>query len=87
MSQAFKVGDRVEWNSEAGYVTGTITKKVTTEINFKGYVRHASERDPQFIVKNDKTNHEVMHKGTALRFVRKNKAVMPTPKVHTTCAS
>ena len=76
MSQAFKVGDRVEWNSEAGYLTGTITKKVTTELNFKGYVRHASEKDPQFIVKSDNNNHELMHKGTFLRLARKNKALV-----------
>ena len=76
MSQAFKVGDRVEWNSEAGYVSGTIIKKVTTELNFKGYVRHASEKEPQFIVKNDTNNHEVMHRGTFLRLARKNKSLV-----------
>jgi hypothetical protein len=76
MSQAFKVGDRVEWNSEAGYQTGTITTKVTTEINFKGYVRHASEKDPQFIIKNDMNNLEVMQRGALLRPARKNKALV-----------
>jgi Hypervirulence associated proteins TUDOR domain len=76
MSQAFKVGDRVEWNSEAGYLIGTITTKVTTEINFKGYVRHASEKDPQFIIKNDTNNLEVMQRGALLRPARKNKALV-----------
>jgi hypothetical protein len=75
MSQAFKVGDRVEWNSDAGYVTGTITKKVTTELNFKGYVRHASEKDPQYIIKNERNNQEVMQRGVTLRPARKNKAL------------
>jgi hypothetical protein len=76
MSQAFKVGDRVEWNSEAGYLIGTITAKVTTEINFKGYVRHASEKDPQFIIKNDMNNQEVMQRGALLRPARKNKTLV-----------
>ena len=37
MATAFKRGDHVEWNSEAGLVRGTIQKKVTSEITFKGY--------------------------------------------------
>jgi hypothetical protein len=35
MKTEFKVGDHVEWNSEAGRVRGIIQKKVTTEITFK----------------------------------------------------
>jgi hypothetical protein len=37
MATDFKRGDLVEWNSEAGLVRGTIQKKVTREITFKGY--------------------------------------------------
>ena len=40
MSDAFKIGDYVEWNSEAGRVRGTIKRKVTSEIKFKGYTVH-----------------------------------------------
>jgi hypothetical protein len=43
MTADFKQGDHVEWNSEAGRVRGTIQKKVTREITFKGYKRHASK--------------------------------------------
>jgi Hypervirulence associated proteins TUDOR domain len=42
MTHDFKVGDHVEWNSEAGRVRGTIKKKVTSAITFKGYTVHAS---------------------------------------------
>jgi len=80
MSQAFKVGDRVEWNSDAGYVAGTITRKVTTELNFKGYVRHASEKDPQFIIKNELNNQEVMQRGATLRPARKNKSLVASSR-------
>lgn len=76
MAQAFKVGDRVEWNSNAGSMSGTITQKVTTELNFKGYVRHASVKDPQFIIKTDTNNQEVMQRGATLRPARKNKALV-----------
>jgi hypothetical protein len=33
----------VKWNSETGIVGGTIQKKLISEINFKGYKRHASK--------------------------------------------
>jgi hypothetical protein len=32
MSTDFKVGDHVEWHSEAGRVRGTIEKKITSDI-------------------------------------------------------
>lgn len=67
MSADFKVGDHVEWNSEAGRVRGTIEKKITSEITFKGYKRHASPEEPQYLIKSDKTDHEAMHKGSALK--------------------
>jgi hypothetical protein len=67
MATNFKRGDHVEWNSEAGRVRGTIQKKVTREITFKGYKRHASKEEPQYIIKSDKTDHLAIHKGSALK--------------------
>ena len=67
MASSFKVGDHVTWNSEAGWVTGTITKKITSDILFKGYTHHASKDEPQYMIKSDKTDHIAMHKGSALR--------------------
>jgi hypothetical protein len=67
MSRAFKIGDRVSWNSEAGRVRGTIVKVHTKDVNYKGYVHHACRDDPQYEIKSDKTDHVAMHKGTALR--------------------
>jgi hypothetical protein len=63
----FKVGDHVEWNSEAGRVRGTIKKKITSEIGFKGYTVHASKAEPQYLIKSDKSDHMAMHKGSALK--------------------
>ena len=37
MSETFKRGDHVEWNSEAGRVRGTVMKKVVSDANFNGY--------------------------------------------------
>ena len=67
MRHAFKVGDHVEWNSEAGRVRGTIKKRITSEIEFKGYTVHASKAEPQYLIKSDKTDHMAMHKGSALK--------------------
>jgi DUF2945 family protein len=62
-----KRGDRVTWNSEAGWVTGIVQKKITSPTVFKGYVRHASKEDPQYIIKSEKTDHLAVHKESALR--------------------
>ena len=70
MAHDFKVGDHVEWNSEAGRVRGTILKKLTSETEFKGYLRHASKDEPQYLIKSDKTDHLAMHKGSALKKIR-----------------
>jgi hypothetical protein len=66
MSTKFKVGDRVRWNSEAGYVTGTIIMTHTRDTEYKGHPRHASKDEPQYEIKSDKTDHIAMHKGSAL---------------------
>lgn len=68
----FKVGDHVEWNSEAGRVRGTIKKKITAPTKFKTYTARASKEEPQYLIKSDKTDHMAMHKGTALKKLPKN---------------
>jgi hypothetical protein len=74
MAHALKVGDQVEWNSEAGRVRGTIKKKITSEITFKGYKVHASKEEPQYLIESDKTDHMAMHKGSALKKIAKGKS-------------
>jgi hypothetical protein len=72
MKQEFKVGDHVEWNSEAGRVRGTIKKKVTSAIKFKTYTVRASKEEPQYLIKSDKTDHLAMHKGATLQKIGKS---------------
>ena len=62
----FKVGDNVTWNSEAGHVSGKITKIHRSDFNYKGYTHHASKDDPQYEIKSDKSDHVAVHKGSAL---------------------
>ena len=70
MKRKFKVGDHVRWNSEAGRVSGRIIKVHTRDCDYKGYTHHASQDDPQYEIKSDRTDHIAMHKGSALRKVR-----------------
>jgi hypothetical protein len=69
MPKAFKVGDHVSWNSEAGRVRGTILRVHRKDVNYKGYVHHADADDPQYEIKSDKTDHVALHKGRALRLL------------------
>jgi hypothetical protein len=66
MSTKFKVGDHVRWNSEAGHVSGRITKVHTRDTQYKGHTRHCSPEDPQYEIESDRTDHVAMHKGSAL---------------------
>jgi hypothetical protein len=66
VKKSFKIGDYVSWNSEVGRVTGTITKVITSQIEFKGYKVQASKDEPQYEIKSDKTDHIAMHKSSAL---------------------
>lgn len=67
MAKTFKVGDHVSWNSEAGRVRGTIVKVHRHDVNYKGYVHHATADEPQFEIESDKTDHVALHKAAALR--------------------
>jgi hypothetical protein len=68
MTQRFKIGDHVRWNSEAGHVSGTIIAVHTSDFDYKGYVHHASPDEPQYEIKSDKSDHIAAHKGGALKY-------------------
>jgi DUF2945 family protein len=70
-TRRFKVGDHVTWNSEAGRVSGRIVKVHTRDVDYKGYVHHASPDAPQYAIKSDKSDHVALHKGTALKLLRR----------------
>ncbi len=66
MEITFNIGDKVSWNSEAGHVSGTIIGIHTKEFMYKGYTHHATEKEPQYEIISDKTDHIAAHKGAAL---------------------
>jgi hypothetical protein len=66
----FHKGDHVTWNSEAGQVSGRITKVHTEDFDYKGYRHRASADMPQYEIKSDKSDHIAAHKEGALKKVR-----------------
>lgn len=66
MAKKFRIGDHVSWNSEAGRVSGAIIVIHTRDFDYKGHAHHASEADPQYEIKSDKTDHIAAHRGSVL---------------------
>jgi hypothetical protein len=64
--KTLNIHDRVSWNSEAGRVSGTITRVHTRKFEVKGYTHHASPEYPQYEIKSSKTDHIAFHRGAAL---------------------
>ncbi|TAN09136.1 MAG: DUF2945 domain-containing protein [Burkholderiaceae bacterium] len=69
MAEQFKVGDHVGWNSEAGQVSGHIIRVHTSAVDWHGYTHHATEKEPQYEIRSDKTSHVALHKGKALHLI------------------
>ena len=69
MTDRFQIGDHVTWNSEAGHVSGHVIAIHTCDFDYKGHTHRASEADPQYEIRSDRTDHIAAHKGSALRLV------------------
>ncbi|MDQ3168106.1 MAG: DUF2945 domain-containing protein [Chloroflexota bacterium] len=65
-SYDLKRGDHVEWNTSQGKTEGVVTKKLTEPTDIKGHHAAASDDNPEYIVKSDKTGAEAAHKPGAL---------------------
>lgn len=64
---AFKVGEHVCWNSEAGMVSGVIIRVHTRDFDYKGHRHHASASEPQYEIRSDRSEHIAAHYGRVLR--------------------
>lgn len=69
MARAFRIGNHVSWNSEAGRVSGIIIRIHKGAVVWKGYVHHATPDEPQYEIKSDKTDHIALHKASALHIL------------------
>jgi hypothetical protein len=67
MSQEFKKGDRVTWNSHGGSAEGEVLRRITEDTELASRKVRASKNDPQYLVRSDKSDGEAVHKPSALR--------------------
>jgi hypothetical protein len=67
MSNQLKVGDRVSWSTSQGRTRGTVEERRTKDFEFDGQKFTASDDEPAFIVKSEKSGKGAAHKGSALR--------------------
>ena len=67
MAKSLQKGDKVEWDSSQGTIEGTVEKKLTAPMKIKGHEVKASQDNPEFLVKSDKTGAEAAHKPEELR--------------------
>lgn len=71
MTDDFKKGDRVEWNSPQGRTEGDVKEKITSEKTVGGEKGggqkvKGSKDDPRYLVESEKTGAEAAHKPSAL---------------------
>ena len=67
MADEFKKGDHVTWKSHGGEAEGEVEKKITEDTQAGGRQVRASEDDPQYLVKSEKSGGEAVHKPGALK--------------------
>src|SRR4051812_43459610 len=67
MAKTFEKGDKVEWDSHGGTAVGKVEKKITTNTDAGGRTVKASEDEPQYLVRSEKSGGTAVHKPDALR--------------------
>lgn len=63
---SLKKGDEVTWNTPQGETHGVVTDKRTKDFQFAKQKFTASEDEPMWMVKSDKSGAEAAHKESAL---------------------
>jgi Hypervirulence associated proteins TUDOR domain len=67
MTQEFKKGDRVTWQSHGGTAESEVVRKITEDTEVAGRQVRASKDEPQYLVRSEKSGDEAVHKPSALR--------------------
>jgi hypothetical protein len=70
MAKALKTGDRVAWRSSGGGSIGRVERKLTSPGRIKRHELAASEDNPEYLVRSDKSGKVAAHKPSALRRVK-----------------
>ena len=66
MTEQFKKGDKVTWQSHGSTAEGTVQKKITSDTEAAGRTVRASQDEPQYLVRSDKSGNGAVHKPEAL---------------------
>ena len=66
MTDEFTTGDHVTWKSHGSTAEGTVEKKITDDTKAAKRQVRASEDEPQYLVKSEKSGGEAVHKPSAL---------------------
>jgi hypothetical protein len=59
-------GDRVSWNSHGSRTEGTVERQIASDTEASGRTVRASEDDPQYEVRSDRSGRTAVHKPGAL---------------------
>ena len=70
MAKELKTGDKVAWRSSGGGSVGRVERKLTSPGAIKGHEVAASEGNPEFLVRSDKSGKIAAHRPSALRKVK-----------------
>lgn len=66
MASEFKKGAKVTWNTSGGETHGIVEKRLTEPMEIKGHHVAASEGNPEYLVRSDKSGELAAHKPDAL---------------------
>ena len=66
-AKKLSVGDRVEWDTAGGKTTGRVEKKLTKPMKIKTHKVAASPKNPEYLVRTEKSQKLAAHKPTELR--------------------
>ena len=67
MSDEFKKGDKVTWQSHGSTAEGKGEKKITSDTEEAGRKVRASKDEPQYKVRSEKSGGDAVHKPDALK--------------------
>jgi hypothetical protein len=65
--KSFRKGDKVEWDSHGGTAVGEVVRKITSDTEAGGRTVRASQDEPQYLVRSEKSGGEAVHKPDALK--------------------
>lgn len=66
MTQEFRKGDKVSWQSHGNTVPGEVVERITSDTEAGGRTVRASADEPQYRVRSDNNGSDAVHKPEAL---------------------